>query len=218
MLLLRARRCTTAVQLAEWLEVSERTIYRDIQDLQASGSPIDGEAGIGYRLKKTGDIPPLFFNPDEIKALLLGARMVSAWADTGIRQSARAAITKLDAVLPSELKEQIAEHPVYVPSIHPYPVERLQPIREAIAASQKLFIAYQKEDGTASERIVWPLGLFFWGDRWTLVAWCEGRDDFRHFRLDRMQSFAVQSEVFQLSEGQTLQDFFHREGVRLPGV
>ncbi|WP_018153178.1 helix-turn-helix transcriptional regulator [Leeia oryzae] len=219
MLLLRGRRCTTATQLAEWLEVSERTVYRDIRDLIATGTPIDGEAGVGYRLRKGFELPPLLFNKAEVQALQLGARMVFSWADAGSRQAAQSALTKLEAALPPAVAATLQEQPLYVPSHHPYPVDLLGPLRDAIMTRHKLQMDYVREDGYASQqRLVWPLGLFFWGDRWTLVAWCEQRSDFRHFRIDRIQQMQVLEAEYPLETGKTLTDYLQKENARLPGV
>ncbi|WP_374339676.1 helix-turn-helix transcriptional regulator [Leeia sp.] len=207
LLLLRGRRCTTAQQLAEWLEVSDRTIYRDIRDLMSSGAPIDGEAGVGYRLRKGFELPPLLFTPDEVRALHLGARMVAGWADREARQAAQAAMTKLETTLPTALVQMLQANPSYVAGQRPYPLERLAPVREAILQRHKLLLSYVREDGLLTERVVWPLGLFFWGDRWTLAAWCELRQAMRHFRIDRLQQWRVLEEGYPLQEGRTLQDY-----------
>ena len=202
-------RVVTARDLSQTLEVSERTIYRDIQDLSLSGVPISGEAGLGYRLMKGFHLPPIMFNEEELAALLLGARMVQAWSDKGLSKAAKQAMQKIESVIPDKLKPELDRQDIIVPdfpSDERVP-EQLAIIRNAIKRSRKLYFAYQRHDGKASTRIVHPLGLFYWGKVWTLVAWCELRDEFRHFRLDRMDDVVLQEEHYPIIEGRTLQDF-----------
>jgi len=207
--LLRHDRAVTARELAEALEVSERTIYRDVQDLCLSGVPITGEAGVGYRLLKGFHMPPLMFSEEELAALLLGARMVRAWTDKSLARAAHQAMRKIEAVIPEHLKPELAREDMLVPdfSNSQEVAQHLALLRGAIKQQQKVSYDYMREDGQHSSRIVHPLGLFYWGKVWTLVAWCELRDAFRHFRLDRIQRMAVLSGRFQSVPGRTLQDF-----------
>lgn len=205
---LRQRRFATARQLADWLEVSERTIYRDIDELSRCGVPIDGEAGVGYRLRRGYDLPPLMFDREELAALRLGARMVKTWADAELARAAGYALTKIETVLPAALQGQ--DSALYVPDMHPYPVERIGPLRQAIDQCHKLDLGYIRADGVPSARRVWPLGLFFWGATWTLAAWCELRADFRQFRLDRLTAITLTPDVYTPQPGRTLADFFRR--------
>ena len=209
---LRARRFTTARVLAETLEVSERTIYRDIQELYCCGVPIDGEAGVGYRLRQGYDLPPLMFDRDELEALRLGARMVKTWTDPELAEAATRALTKIEAALPQDRFDAYPATHLYAHSFRAYPVKLLAPIRRAINAQRKIDFSYQRADGVASRRIVHPLGLVFWGEVWTLIAWCELRDDFRHFRLDRVQEVSTLDERYESINGRTLQDFFKQVG------
>jgi len=206
---LHHNRPVTARALAQELEVSERTIYRDIQDLSLSGVPITGEAGIGYKLMKGFQIPPLMFNEDELEALLLGARMVRAWTDKGLAKAAHQAMQKIEAVLPEKLKPELARDDIIVPDFPMYghAGEQLAVMRKAVKSYNKVFFDYTREDGQRSSRTVRPLGLFYWGKVWTLVGWCELRDSFRNFRLDRMAHCAMLEDSFELQEGKTLQDF-----------
>ncbi|MGD8569090.1 MAG: YafY family protein [Gammaproteobacteria bacterium] len=206
---LHHQRAVTARHLAEVLAVSERTIYRDIQDLVLSGIPITGEAGIGYRLMKGFHLPPIMFNEEELCALLLGARMVQAWSDKGLSNAARQAMAKIEHVVPEKLKPELERQELIVPD---FPTsdcvsDQLAIIRAAIKSKFKVKFSYIRADGEASHRCVHPLGLFYWGKIWTLVAWCELRDDFRHFRLDRMSDISSLEERFQLLPGRTLSDF-----------
>lgn len=188
-LCLRRRRAVTAEQMAEELEVSARTIYRDIRDLMASGVPVDGEAGVGYRLRPGFDLPPLMFNADELQALRLGAEIVQGWADANLARAARTALERIEAVLPEKLRRTGPE-PFYVPDffIPAGTKNYLTELRLAIQAKHQIRIGYVRADGTPSERQVEPVGLFFWGNRWTLGAWCALRGAFRTFRLDRIST------------------------------
>jgi predicted DNA-binding transcriptional regulator YafY len=207
-LYLRRRRVATARDLAQALEVSERTIYRDVQELSACGLPIEGAAGVGYRVRRGFDLPPLMFDREELQALRLGARMVRSWADPDLSQAAANALRKIEAVLPPDM-EDLGEA-LYAPNLRPYPVHLVGLLRRAVTEHRKARFDYAKEDGKASSRTVWPLGLFYWGAVWTLVAWCELRDDFRNFRLDRIAEAEVTAEPFTLQPGQTLEDFLAR--------
>lgn len=190
---LRGGRLVTAAMLAERLEVSERTIYRDIADLQATGTPIDGEAGVGYILRSGFDLPPLMFTRDEIVALVAGARMVKAWGGVTMARAAVEALVKIEAVLPEEERARVANTKVFAPPMEmPEALRRLVDLSEsAIEARDVLSFAYKDEKGAATTREVHPLGLWFWGKVWTLIAWCELREDFRMFRLDRMEDLKL---------------------------
>jgi predicted DNA-binding transcriptional regulator YafY len=205
---LRARRFATARSLAEALEVSERTVYRDVRDLSLSGVPIEGEAGVGYALRRDFDLPPLMFDYEEIEALTAGARMVQAWSSPKLARAAQAALEKIAAALPADKRIAMDRTRLYAPSFH---VDRelgkvLDTMREAIVAGRRLAFGYKDEGGRASDRTVRPLGLYFWGRRWTLGAWCETREDFRNFRLDRVTDVAVGSR-FPDEPGKRLDDF-----------
>lgn len=209
---LRGRRLTTAAQLAQWLEVSERTIYRDVADLAGSGVPIDGEAGVGYRIRAGFDLPPLMFTFDEIDALAIGARFVEAWGGPKLAGGARSALAKIAAALPSEKRVALERSPLFAPRffIDPKPGARLDSLRQAIAQGHWADLDYKDAEANASQRRVRPLGLYFWGDAWTLAAWCELRQDFRNFRLDRIGEVSVASERFPDEAGKRLEDFLRR--------
>jgi len=205
---LRARRFATARTLAEALEVSERTVYRDVRDLSLSGVPIEGEAGVGYALRRDFDLPPLMFDYEEIEALTAGARMVQAWSSPKLARAAQAALDKIAAALPTEKRIAMERTRLYAPSFHIDPElgKTLDSMREAIVESRRLAFQYKDQGGQASERSVRPLGLYFWGERWTLAAWCEMRLDFRNFRLDRVAAVSVGSR-FPDEPGKRLEDF-----------
>jgi predicted DNA-binding transcriptional regulator YafY len=202
-------RVITARQLAENLEVSERTIYRDVQDLSLSGVPIEGEAGSGYRLRRGFHLPPLMFNAEELAALILGARMVCAWTDKGLARAATNVMRKIETVLPEHLKPELTRDDMLVPDFNANGVvaEHLALLRNAIKQQYKVVYGYTREDGAHSHRTVHPLGLFYWGRVWTLVGWCELRDSFRHFRLDRMDTLTMSPESFTSLPGRTLADY-----------
>jgi predicted DNA-binding transcriptional regulator YafY len=205
-------RTQTATRLAEKLEVSERTIYRDIADLVASGVPIEGAAGVGYLLRRGFHLPPLMFDEDELAALALGSRMVKGWSDRALGKAAEQALAKIEAVLPDRLKAQAGAAALLVPDFH-VPVGVVAPLgalRGAVDACRKVRLSYRRADGAASERTVWPLGLVFWGNAWTLAAWCELRCDFRTFRLDRMASVEALDERYEQAPGQRLEDYLRR--------
>lgn len=207
--LLRRKRFTTAAWLAQRLEVSERTIYRDVRDLIGSGVPIEGEAGVGYRLGKDFDLPPMMFNVDEIQALVLGARMVEVWGDDDLRRAAKSVLDKTEAVLPPKLRPRVHDTALFALSFRASGSAReaLGPIRRAIDERHKLLLRYRDADEQASERVVRPLGLYFWGMTWTLGAWCELRSDFRNFRLDRITEVELRDEQFELAPPVTLDDY-----------
>ncbi len=207
--LIRHRRITTASWLAEELEVSERTVYRDISDLMVSGVPIEGEAGVGYILRKGFDLPPLMFDHEEIAALSFGARTIQSWGDPALAKSAERALRKIEAVLPESLKHRIEHTPLFSPMtrLHSDIGEILANLRSAIGKTQKVSFRYTRLDGEISQRSVWPLGLFFWGQVWTLGAWCELREQHRSFRLDRMHELKLSAETYPRIQGRELKDF-----------
>lgn len=206
---LRGRRLTTAQQLAKWLQVSERTIYRDIRDLSLTGTPIEGEAGVGYRLLGGFELPPLMFDLEEIEALTLGARMVEAWSSPQLGVAALSAIAKIATALPSERRRWLEDSRTYVPLFHiPKQLgERFELLRGAIRDRLTVHFVYADVEKKLSERRVRPLSLYFWGEHWTLAAWCEARDDFRSFRIDRVIRLQVTDKKFIEETGKRLADF-----------
>jgi len=205
--ILRRGQLVTAKTIAERLEVSERTIYRDIRELNHSGVPIEGEPGMGYVMRHGFDLPPLMFDHEELEALVVGVRMLNSWADPKMAQAADQALQKIEQVLPKSLQGVLGKAPLFAPGIRPYPVHLITPLRLAIAESRKVHLGYRRADGMLSKRSVRPLALFFWGAAWTLLAWCELRDNFRHFRLDRMQAIKIAEDKFEALPGQTLDAF-----------
>lgn len=207
---LRARRLTTAAQLATRLEVSERTVYRDIRDLSLSGIPIEGEAGVGYRIHRDFELTPLMFTTEEVEAVVAGLRMVQTFTGPVLRAAADSALNKVALALPTERRADIERPRLFAPLIQADELigGRLDTLRNAISLRCKVEVTYIKE-GTeeASCRTLRPLGLYFWGKVWTLAAWCELRTDFRSFRLDRIREMAVLEVTFAEEAGRTLEDF-----------
>ncbi|MEQ8354852.1 MAG: YafY family protein [Kiloniellaceae bacterium] len=206
---LRRQKLVTARHLAAVLEVSERTIYRDIRDLAASGVPIEGEAGVGYVMQRGYDLPPLMFTEEEIEALVLGARIIESWADPALAKAAGDVVAKVEAVLPDNLRDQVSRTPLSAPADHkaaPLSVDA-GAIRAALRSRHKLHFDYCNAEGRTSVRAVRPLALAFYGPVWLLIAWCELRADFRAFRLDRMTEMKVLDERFAEERGKTLHDF-----------
>ena len=210
----RRRTATTATHLAERLGVSDRTVYRDIRDLILAGTPIGGEAGVGYRIRPGYDLPPLMFDRDEIQALVLGARMVRQFGDPALARASDAILGKIAAIVPKDLAPLIADTRLFVPSIIGAggSADALAVAREALIARRKLELSYATSDGVATTRRVRPLGIFFWGRTWTLAAWCELRQDFRNFRLDRIAISTMLDGTFEDEAGKTLRDMLARYG------
>ncbi|MGE0625877.1 MAG: helix-turn-helix transcriptional regulator [Pseudomonadales bacterium] len=213
-LMLGRGRVVTAKTLAERLEVSERTIYRDIQDLVGSGVPIEGEAGVGYILRRGYQVPPLMFNEEELQALVFGADVARAWGDAEMARAADSILAKVDAVLPERLRPALDTHRLVVPdtSMSEAATALLGEVRDGINRRVRLFLDYRDVSGQSTERIVWPLTLLYWGQSWTLGAWCELRQAFRSFRIDRIHALNVLSSCFPDEPGKRLEDYFATAG------
>ena len=209
---MRSGRLVTAAELSEHLEVSQRTIYRDIADLQTSGIPIDGEAGVGYVLKSGFDLPPLMFNRDEVVSLIAGARLIQAWGGAAMARAALQALEKIESVLPDPIREQTQQVEIHAiaagTGITPDVRQRIDELEQAIQSRQRLELKYSDAKGDESDRVVWPLGLWFWGKVWTLVAWCELRNGFRMFRLDRIGEMLAQESQYPIDPSRSLQQFY----------
>ena len=206
---LRGRRLTTAAFLAGRLGVSLRTVYRDVRDLSLSGVPVEGEAGVGYRLRAGFDVPPLMFTLDEIESLAVGARMVEAWGGPVLAESARTAIEKITAALPAERRAAVEKTRLYAPSFHVdhASMRRLESARDAIGERRVLKLDYRDAKDKPSRREVWPVGLYFWGGTWTIGAWCETREGWRNFRVDRIASLETLERRYPDQPGRRLADF-----------
>lgn len=210
--LIRGRRLSTATFLAQRLEVSARTVYRDIADLMAQGVPIEGEAGVGYRMNAGFDLPPLMFTQDEARALVASVRLAQPRLDAALARQAEAALSKILAVLPAAARAAADSLAVYAPDfgVDTPTRARLEVLRVAIEARRQLQFGYLDGQGRSSDRTVRPLGCFYWGQVWTLAAWCETRIGFRSFRVDRISRLAVLETRFNDEAGKTLADLMRQ--------
>jgi predicted DNA-binding transcriptional regulator YafY len=209
---LRARRFATGAELASELGVSKRTVYRDVRDLEASGIPIRGEAGVGYQLQGGFELPPLTFSADEVEGLVLGARIVQAWGDEDLAAAAASAMAKVEAVLPEPLRRVLLNTALFAPG-GPRAAEmagEMSLLRKAISERRRMRFEYTRADGSQSLRTVRPLALYFWGTKWTLATWCEMRNDYRSFRPDRMGRVEPLDDCFDGSDGIGLSGFLTR--------
>lgn len=210
---LRQRKRVTAQQLADWLEVSQRTIYRDIQQLMLSGVPVNGEAGTGYWLESGFDFPPLMFTREELEALYIGMRMTMQCTDTRLAEAALSVLDKVDTQLPEGLRSELANNSLamHFPIHNKEVMQTMEIMRNAIRKRRKLALEYLDEQGHSSQRTVRPLELAFWGKSWTLAGWCELREDFRHFRPDRVTAIQTLQDLFRPDEsGKSLQDLYRQ--------
>ena len=186
--------------MADLLEVSVRTIYRDMADLQASGVPIEGEAGVGYMLRRGSQIPPLMFSASELQALVVGARFVRAFAGSQMATAAGSAMRKIEAVLPPELRRRERHTRIFAPVWNDHYQQQhdalLDRLHAAIEQRQVLSISYLDLADRSTQRNIEPLCLAFWGAKWTLGSWCRLRRDFRNFRLDRIGVYEETGERF----------------------
>ena len=211
----RRRRPVAAAVLAQELGTSVRTIYRDVATLVAQGVPIEGEAGLGYVLKPGFVLPPLMFSDEEIEALTLGLRFVSQRGDSSLARAALDAAAKIAAVLPPDLREDAAAVGLLAgPAWEdvPSPVD-LELLRQAIRSNRKLCLRYRDAEGRPSERVVWPFALGFFDRARVLVAWCEARSGFRHFRADRMEAAELLAERTPRRRGQLLREWREAENI-----
>ncbi len=197
--LIRGRRLSTARFLAERLEVSERTVYRDVADLAARGVPIEGEAGVGYRMGAHFDLPPLMFTHEEAQALVAAVRIAQPRLDAGLANEAERALSKILGVLPPSVRAAAESLALYAPPIGPDAAtrHRLEVLRHATDARRKLRLRYSDLEDRDSERVVRPLACLYWREVWTLAAWCELRQAFRSFRVDRIRGVEVLDERFR---------------------
>jgi predicted DNA-binding transcriptional regulator YafY len=213
---LRARRLTTAAELADLLSVTQRTIYRDIRDLSLSSIPIRGEAGVGYRLDRSFELTALMFTRDEVEAVLVGLRMAQAFAGNRLSDASVTALDKVILALPRHRRAEVEQSQIYVPAMSAH--RQVDPMREALNTAINdhavLRLTYADDNRKQTERNVRPLALYFWGAVWTLAAWCELRVDFRSFRLDRIRACERTGNSFSEEPGKTLNDFLRSAGVR----
>lgn len=199
------RRAVSGQALAQQLGISIRTLYRDIASLQAQGAQIEGEPGVGYLLKPGFVLPPLMFTPEEVESLVLGARWVAQQTDAGLAKAARSALARIAAVLPPEQRHDLEASALLV-AINPSGQSADQKplaqtaapklLRQAVRAERKLHITYQDAQGAPSQRVVWPFALAYFERARVLMCWCELRQDFRYFRIDRIAHAELQDERY----------------------
>ncbi|MDW6019813.1 YafY family protein [Vibrio plantisponsor] len=220
--LLQILRChkypVSAEHLAEQLNVSVRTIYRDIATLQTQGAEIEGEAGLGYILKPTFTLPPLMFSMEELEALLLGADWISKQANGEFSESAKNAIAKISAVLPADHKVKHSQEVMRVASIIEVPelTIDMSDIRKAIKHQYKANINYLDLKGNSSSRVIWPILIGMFQQHYVLVAWCETRNAFRNFRLDRIEDWQTLEQKYLPHRSELLKKWQQEEGISQP--
>jgi predicted DNA-binding transcriptional regulator YafY len=205
---LRDGRLHTARDMATALEVSTRTIWRDMASLIASGLPVEGERGLGYLLREPITLPPLTLTPDEVQALTLGLQLLARGADPSLTRAADSLRGKIAAVLPGGAMAGVGEDTWVFPGAEALAAARhLPPLRRAIRLHQRVEVTYADAEGRLSARPLRPLVLEFWGRVWTLAAWCETKADFRSFRVDRIGTLTLTGQAFPDDPGTTLADW-----------
>lgn len=192
-LLWHARGPLTAAAIADALEVTKRTIYRDIVTLQSMRVPIEGAAGVGYVLQPGFLMPPLMFDAEELEAITVGLALIGRTRDAGLAAAASRVASKIAAVVPAETDFDLDRPALIVATGSGVPEAgaAIDEVRSALRAARKVAFRYLDQDGRASERTVQPVALVYYTDAIVLAGWCELRNDFRHFRLDRMAGFAL---------------------------
>jgi len=213
-ILRRYRGPASGARLAEELGVSLRSLYRDIQSLRERGAEIEGEAGFGYVLMPGFLLPPLMFSPQEIEALVLGSRFVVSRGDPQIAQAAARAMAKIKAVLPPELGVEADTSGLVVPPAEPSSKGfDLAPLRDAIRRERKVTLTYEDAMARASHRTIWPFALGYFDRVHMIAAWCEAREDFRHFRIDRIRALEVEDLRYPRRRAALLKEWRRKEGL-----
>ena len=207
--ILRDGKLHRAQDIADRLEVSVRTIYRDMDTLVASGVPVQGERGVGYMAVNAITLPPLTLSSEELEALNLGMAIVAEAADPGLKSAALSLADKIDAVLPLQT---VAEADAWKFAVYPFAdaargFAHMPTLRSAIKSRQKLQLSYRRIDGVLTDRTIRPLHMEYWGRVWTLTAWCEAREDFRVFRVDLIEAAQALPALFVDEPGKRLQDY-----------
>ncbi len=210
----RHRHPVSGAALAEATGVSLRTVYRDIETLKAEGAHIDGEAGVGYVLRPGFMLPPLMFSEEEIEAIVLGSRWVHQRADKSLAGAAANVLAKIGAVLPQDLRETLDDSGLLVGPAETVSAgdAELPKIRQAIRRERKLTISYNDKDGAPTKRTVWPFALAFFEKVRVVVTWCELRQDYRHFRTDRIATLTVNDKRYPRRRQALLKEWRERDG------
>jgi predicted DNA-binding transcriptional regulator YafY len=213
-LLRSTRRPITAERLAEELEVAVRTVYRDVADLMARRVPIRGEAGVGYVLDASYDMPPLMLTPDEIEAAVLGAQWVAARGDPALVRGATHLIQKIAAVVPASLRPITTDESLVYPAVGERTEDTIdmERVRESIRSRRKLSLQYRNEQGELSTRVIWPLAVAYFDAVRLIVAWCELKQAFRHFRTDRILASDFLNERIPISRRALLSQWHQMRG------
>ncbi len=211
----RYRQPVSGRTLADAIGVSLRTLYRDIAALQAQGAGIEGEAGLGYVLRPGFMLPPLMFSEEEIEALVLGSRWVAERGDDALAASARNALAKIAAVLPSDLRDGVDATALLIGPAAPLEAGSvdLAVIRRAIREERKLAITYRDARDKASQRTIWPFALGYFDRVRVIAAWCERRQDFRHFRTDRIVALDASTTRYRRRRQALLKDWRTQQGI-----
>ncbi len=209
----RMHQAVTADTLASLFEVSPRTIYRDIQDLMDNGIPITGEAGVGYVIDKQYHLPPIMFDADEIEAIALGIGMVSNWTDDAFARKAKSAYQKIQATLTAPMIHELTQISTFsAPSRYKIPWKvNFTEVRECIRRKQFVTFSYLDLSDQVTERTIRPLALISFSPIWLLAGWCEMRQNFRNFRLDRISDFSVSPQRFRDEKGKALSDYLKEQ-------
>lgn len=214
------RQAVTAERIAQEFEICTRTVYRDIQDLMNSGTPISGEAGVGYIIDKQYYLPPVTFDADELEAIGLGISMVRQWTDERFAEKADNAFDKIQAVLPASLQGELEQITTYSIPNQSGPNQPALPwtvsfsdLRECIRISRKIRIHYTDELQRDSLRTLRPLALIFCSPVWLLATWCEKRNDFRNFRLDRIQTVEYCEDTFDDEKDKNLSAYKAQDAI-----
>ena len=192
-ILRRANGPIAASAMAQELEVSQRTLYRDMASLESTGVPIRGEAGVGYILEDGYDMPPLMFTASELEAIMLGARMLDGRVDTSLSRAAKDVVAKIAAVVPQDLRSALIDAPLFAPQfVEPPPLQiEAEDIRRSLRSQSQVNITYNDLSDRVTNRTIWPVLISFFQNAAVLAAWCTLRGDFRAFRLDRISSYDV---------------------------
>lgn len=193
--LIRARGPITAQRIADEMAMSVRSIYRYIDDLSASGIPVYGTRGEGYRLTENYELPPLSLSEEELEALMLGMAIVKNWTGDTLGSAARSLLHKIESTQPHTAQQVATNLPVGVPGyeLDPTALSRWEDLYQATKYRYPANLQYVDADANPSARKIYPLGLFYWGGTWTVGAWCCLREDYRAFRIDRINGLAIQS-------------------------
>lgn len=205
----------TGAQLADTLNISLRTLYRDIATLQEQGASIEGEPGLGYVLKPGFMLPPLMFTEEELEALVLGSRWLTSRNDTKLSESAKSAITKIQSVLPSTLSKGLEENTLFVVPSKNLPIDSLDlsELREAMRLERKITINYRDLKQNDSTRTIWPFALAYFDHAKILVGWCELRNSYRHFRTDNILELTISEERYPRYRQVLMKEWREKEGI-----